>query len=87
MLRKLILALIVLGTAGCGTSQTMVTSKYEELESWQLCKKQLEGTMASWKVPWANKVLKARGDSCEKYFGKFRPQADESLDLNIDIND
>jgi len=51
----------------------MVTARYEKLETWQICKKILTNEMSSWKVPWANEVLQARGENCEKYIGQFQP--------------
>ena len=74
MFRTGIIALVVLIVGGCGTSETIMTNRYEKLESWQICKKILEDDLASWQIPWANNVLNSRGDNCEKYIGKFQPK-------------
>jgi hypothetical protein len=71
--RKLLIVGVVLMLSGCGASKSMVTARYEKLETWQICKKILTNEMSAWKVPWANEVLQARGENCEKYIGQFQP--------------
>jgi hypothetical protein len=74
-MNKIAIALvpILLTVSACGTSKSMVSSRYEKMETWQLCKQILENDMARWKIPWANEVIKKRGESCEPYIGKFSP--------------
>ena len=72
-MRGSVFLLVLLLVTGCGTNESYVTKKYQTFETWQLCKRMLEGDMASWKIPWANNVIRERGESCEKYIGKFKP--------------
>ena len=74
-MRSLLMVGVVLVVSSCGTSKSLVTEKYQKLETWQICKKMLEDDMASWKVPWANDVLRERGENCEKYIGRFKPSS------------
>lgn len=73
---KSILSVIALSflLGGCGTSKTYVTSAAREMPTWQICKRLLEGGHGDWKIPWYNSVVEERGENCEKYIGKFKPQ-------------
>lgn len=72
---KSILSVIALSflLGGCGTSKTYVTSKAQNMQTWQICKRLLEENML-WQTSWYNSVLEERGENCEKYIGKFKPQ-------------
>ena len=74
MNRKVVALLpILLIVSACGTSKSLMTDKYEKLETWQLCKKIIQDDLGSWQMPWATEVVKKRGESCEPYIEKFTP--------------
>ena len=59
--------------SSCGTSKSIMTKRYQGMETWQICKKMLENRMPGFRQPWANDVLQKRGENCDKYIGKFQP--------------
>ena len=74
MNRKVVVLLpILLIVSACGASKSLMTDRYEKLETWQLCKKIIQDDLGSWQIPWATEVVKKRGERCEPYIGKFTP--------------
>ena len=65
----------VLALNGCGTSKSIMSARYEKMETWQLCKKLLENDVPSFRISWVNEVIQKRGENCEPYIGKFSPPA------------
>ncbi len=58
--------------AGCGTNKSIMTKRYEQLPSYELCRKLAEKDMLNFQRPWAFKVIETRGDTCEKEFEEQR---------------